>query len=206
MTNNEPGNINETTTTITTTKEKRLKREFILNKDVNPESVEDIIMAIDEINRTDNEKEEENPKYVREPIKIIVNTYGGSVYDGFALIAQIDTSVTPVHTYLIGKAMSMGFLIFASGHKRFMHKLGTLMYHEISTGVHDVITGIKQTIHQSDNLMDMYDDYLLSVSNIPEELIDETKDRKLDLYIGYKKALEYGLCDEIMESTRDKNR
>src|SRR5690606_10411789 len=159
-------------------------------------------MGIVEINRHDDEQEKKDENYVREPIKLIVNTYGGSVYDGFALTAVIDTSKTPVYTYLYGKAMSMGFIIFASGHKRFMHPLATLMYHQFSLGIHDKLEGIEQNMEHNKALMSRYDNYITSVSNVPQRKMDEAKTMKREWYIFAEEAKDYGLVDEIMESKR----
>lgn len=202
MTNNNENNNNNQNKENKDNQPKRQKREFILNKDVKADTVESIIMSIVEINRLDDDAVAKNPSYERQPIKLIVNTYGGSVYDGFALVAIIDTSITPVHTYLYGKAMSMGFIIFASGHKRFAHPLATLMYHEISNGTHDCLTGIKQTVEQSQALQDAYDEYIFKVSDIPVKKIQESKDFKKDWYMFAQEAQHYGLVDVILKSTR----
>jgi ATP-dependent Clp protease protease subunit len=188
-------------------KEKRQavsKREFFLNDGVSAGSVKDIITGILEVNRYDAERERRDSDYQRQPIRLIVNTYGGSVYDGFGLVAVIDTSETPVHTYLYGKAMSMGLIIFASGHRRFAHPLGTLMYHQISVGAQDKIEGIEQVIAQSHKLNEAYDNYLLAVSNIPKKKLDQAKKQKQELYMFALEAIEYGLVDEILPSRRQR--
>lgn len=178
------------------------KRDFILNDSVTNLSVKDIMMGILEINRQDAEKEEKDADYVRKPITLVVNTYGGSVYDGFGLVAVIDASETPVHTYLYGKAMSMGLIIFASGHRRFAHPLGTLMYHGVSTGVQGKIQDIEMSITQTKRLNEAYDNYLLAVSDIPKEVIDHVKHERTELYLFALEAIEYGLVDEILPSRR----
>src|SRR5690606_17112275 len=159
-------------------------------------------MGIVEINRHDDEQEKKDENYVREPIKLIVNTYGGSVYDGFALTAVIDTSVTPVHTYLYGKAMSMGFIIFASGHKRFMHQLATLMYHQFSLGIHDKLEGIEQNMEHNKALMHRYDQYITSVSNVLTASMDNAKIEKRGWYICAEESKSYRVVDEILDSQR----
>ena len=183
-------------------KSKSVKRHFMLNENVRDTTVKEILLGILEVNRHDDEQERKNPNYRREPIELIVNTYGGSVYDGFGLVAVIDSSKTPVHTFLYGKAMSMGFLIFSAGHKRFAHALGSLMYHQISTGSQGVIQHIKYSFEQAENLEKMYDNYLLSVTSIPKELIDEHKKMQKDLYLSAFEGLQYGIVDEIITSTR----
>ena len=197
MSNNNENNKKSNENKVT-----RRKREFILTEDVKSATVKDIIMGIVEINRHDDEQEKKDENYVREPIKLIVNTYGGSVYDGFALTAVIDTSVTPVHTYLYGKAMSMGFIIFASGHKRFMHQLATLMYHQFSLGIHDKLEGIEQNMEHNKALMHRYDQYITHVSNVPQSKMDNAKKMKQEWYIFAEEAMSYGLVDEILKSKR----
>lgn len=200
MTNSNSNESNKNNTN--NTKNASSKRDFILTEDVKSTTVKDIIMGIIEINRRDDEEEEKNHLYIRKPIRLIVNTYGGSVYDGMALVGVIDSSETPVHTYLYGKAMSMGFIIFASGHRRFMHPLATLMYHEFTFGAHDKIEGVEQSLEQNNKLMKRYDNYITQVSNVPQKKMDNAKRRKKDWYIFVEEAMEYGLVDEIITSKR----
>lgn len=53
------------------------------------------------------------------------------VYDMWMLIDTILSSKIPVHTYCNGYAMSAAFQIFLAGHKRFVGKHATFMYHQI---------------------------------------------------------------------------
>jgi ATP-dependent Clp protease protease subunit len=178
------------------------KRDFILNDDVSASSIKDIIMGILEINRYDEEQLEKNEKYVRRPINLIVNTYGGSIYDGFALVSVMDTSKTPVHTYCYGKAMSMGFLIFAIGHKRFAHPLATFMYHNGAVGMHDDYKGLEYGLEQGKSIVAMGDRYITSITNITQEKLDHYKERRQNWYMFAEEAFEYGLVDELLTSAR----
>ena len=51
-------------------------------------------------------------------ITIYINSYGGSVYDGFAVIDVMRRIKSPVKTICIGKAMSMAALILVCGDTR----------------------------------------------------------------------------------------
>ena len=82
--------------------------------------------------KIDDRKENEQKNYQRQPINIFINSFGGSVYDMWALIDIIESSKTPIHTYCSGYAMSAGFMIFLAGHKRFVTKHATLMCHQLS--------------------------------------------------------------------------
>lgn len=175
-----------------------VKREFILSTTVNQDSVAPIMEAIININKYDSEQESFQKQYTRKPISLIVNTFGGAIYDGFGLVGTIDTSVTPVHTYCYGKAMSMGFMIMASGHKRFIHPLATLMYHEASSFCWAKLTEMKEDMSESERLMQLYDDYIVNKTKIKQTKLDEVKKFKKDWYITSDEALKFGVIDEII--------
>lgn len=178
--------------------EETRNRDLILSENVTQDSVKGLIREILEINDFDDKQEEEKRTYERKPIRLIVNTYGGSVYDGFALVAAIEKSKTPVHTICFGKAMSMGFMIMLAGHKRFAHPLATLMYHQISTLAWGKIEEIKQEVTECERLEKLYDDYVLKHSNLIKKQLDEVKKLKQEWYIGADEAVKLGLVDELL--------
>jgi ATP-dependent Clp protease protease subunit len=172
-------------------------RNIVLSSDITASSVADIIESILDINTLDDELEEDLQDYDREPIKLVVNSFGGSVYDGFALIAAIEHSRTPIHGYCYGSAMSMGFIIYISTHVRFAHKTATLMYHEISDMFWGNITNAKQNLKECDRLQKVYDDYVLSRTKMPVDKMNEYKARKEDWYMSAQEAAKYKIIHKI---------
>ena len=173
-------------------------RNLVLSSDITSSSVADIIESILDINTLDDELEEDLQDYHREPIKLVVNSFGGSVYDGFALIAAIEHSKTPIHGYCYGSSMSMGFAIYISTHVRYAHKTSTLMYHEISDSFYDNITGAKQNLKECERLQKLYDDYVLGRTEIPVTKMKEFKSRKEDWYMSAQEALKYKIVHKIL--------
>lgn len=173
-------------------------RNIVLSSDITASSVADIIESILDINTLDDELEEDLQDYHREPIKLIINSFGGSVYDGFALIAAIEHSKTPIHGYCYGSAMSMGFIIYISTHVRYAHKTSTLMYHEISDMFWGNITGAKQNLKECERLQKVYDDYVLGRTKIPVDKMDEYKARKEDWYMSAQEAAKYKIIHKII--------
>lgn len=110
----------------------RHKRDLLLSDRISQGTVKDIIKDIFEINFDDDEKEEIYKDWERKPIQLFINSYGGSVYDGLALIDVIKRSKTPVHTVCIGSCMSMALWVWLSGAKRFVGESATLMFHDVS--------------------------------------------------------------------------
>lgn len=181
-------------------------REFLLNKNVSAETVENIAKGIFEINRYDDKQELENKDYVRRPIKVIVDSFGGSIYCGMLLVNAIENSDTPVHTYCYGKAMSMGFMIFMVGHKRFASPNATLMYHDAGVALGGTMEEIQQSVDQINKVVKRMDGMVTAYTNIPQTKLDKIKKLKQNWYIFGDDAVELGLVDELLESKRNKHR
>jgi ATP-dependent Clp protease protease subunit len=173
-------------------------RNLVLSASITDTTVCEIIESILDINSADDELSAELADYKREPIKLVINSFGGSVYDGFALIAAIEQSKTPIHGYAYGSAMSMAFAIYISTHIRFAHKTTTFMYHEISDYFYDNITGAKQNIKECERIQKVYDNYVTSRTLLPIEKMRVMKDKKEDWYISAQEALKHKVVHKIL--------
>lgn len=174
-------------------------RTIILCGEVDDNTVYDLMEMICDINEYDDENEDNVRDYERKPIKMIVNSFGGSVYDGFALIGVMENSKTPIHTYCYGSAMSMALLILVSGHKRFGHRLATFMYHEcLDSPAYDKLATLKENLEETKRVMKVYDDQLLSKTKLKRKQIEDTKRIKLDWYMSPEEALTYKVIDQII--------
>lgn len=174
-------------------------RSIVLSNDIDNESVEEIIQFIIDVNAYDEDFENQIKDYERKPIKLIINSYGGSMYDGFALIGVIENSVTPICTYCYGSAMSMALPIFVSGHVRFMSKYATLMYHEaLTTHIDMKFSLIKDDMDECSRLLKQYDEYLLSHSAVTQKQLDEVKKARRDWFMDADTALKLELADHII--------
>jgi ATP-dependent Clp protease protease subunit len=93
-------------------------RSFVLSEDIESEVAGEIIHWIYTVNQEDQAKENEVVDFKRRPMELLINTFGGSVYDTFAIVNAIVTSKTPIITTCIGSAMSGGLYILEAGHIR----------------------------------------------------------------------------------------
>ena len=171
----------------------KIFRTIVLSGEIDESSVKDAIQTISFINEIDDGKDEV------EPIKLIINSLGGNILDGFALIGVIENSFVPVYTYGYGSIMSMALPILASGDKRFGHQLATFMYHECLDSVpYDKMSIIKENIEETDRLMDMYDEYLISRTSLTQKQLNKVKNKKTDWYFGSDEALSYNIINEVI--------
>lgn len=173
-------------------------RKIMISGEINEESTKEVVDAINLINFYDEKQTKEHgKKYLPEPIEIQINSIGGSIYDGFAIIAAMDASNTPVNTTVYGQAMSMGLLILLCGKKRSMHKYGTIMYHELSSSISDKLEEQKRNIAESIRIQKMLDSIVLAKTKMKKARLDEIKKIAADLYISAKQAKDFGIVHEI---------
>lgn len=173
-------------------------RTFFLSDDVDNESVEKLIWdMLYQINE-DDEKDEKEKDYKRDPIKLYINSCGGAVYDMWALIDVIRNSKTPIYTYCIGYAMSAAFNIFLAGHKRYCYKHSTFMYHQIHCKRSGKYQDLVEDRVEMDNLNKLIEDYVLERTKLKKEEIADIREKKKDFYIHSDKAIEYGIVDEVL--------
>lgn len=167
-----------------------------------PDTVATAIQQIQQINNSDDSRERkaisEGQSYVRHPIKIYVSSYGGSVYDGLGLIGLIRASKTPIHTYAIGKVMSMGFVLAVSGHKRFAYPYTSFMVHSLSAFHWGKFSELKESVLEDERLQTLLDNIILNRTTIDSDRLNEVHVKKLDWYFDATDALTLGCVDEIL--------
>ena len=175
------------------------ERTFYLNTGVDSEAITESIIGILKINSYDDKQEEKLKDYERKPIKVIVDSFGGIVYDGMGLVNAITSSKTPVHTYCYSKGMSMGLLIFISGHKRFIHEHATLMFHQLSSMTYGTNQDILEDAENNNKLNNMLMKIVKKRTKITEEQIKEKNERKQDWFFTGKKAIKLGAADKLIK-------
>lgn len=164
---------------------------------------EGVGVAVDSIIRFWNSYDEKNntPIENRKPIKIFIDSNGGSLTDTLTVIDSIKYSKTPVYTICIGAAYSGGFFIFISGHKRFCYPNATFLYHEGSTANGGDAGKFRNFADFYDKQLEVLKKITISNTNIDEELYE--KHRRDDWWMLSDEAISLGVCDVIL--TREEN-
>ena len=165
---------------------------IITVSDIDPITINGVIQDIYEINTEDSKRQ------IVEPIKLIINSLGGEVYSGLALVDVIDSSQTPIHTICHGSAMSMALIVYAAGHHRLASKYATFMYHEASYGSDGKLTYHKQELKETDRTDKICDEYLLSKTKITPKQLKDIRDKCGEWYFNIDTAKKYGLVNEII--------
>lgn len=174
------------------------KRLYFLSDDVDNESIGQLTWNILHQLAEDDEKDKKEKDYKREPIKIYINSYGGSIYDMWGLIDVIQNSKTPIYTYCTGYAMSAAFKIFLAGHKRYCYKHSTFLVHQLSGCNCGKYLDLKNEISEYDRLNNDIEKYILSRTKFTEDKIEEIWNKKQDFYFNADDAVKYGVVNEVL--------
>lgn len=133
------------------------------------------------------------------PIRIYINSPGGSVDAGLAILDIIRSCNTPIEMYCVGIAYSMAAVIFGAGtHGRFMLPHAKLMIHQPLVGQNmggnatDIQSLSKSLMETKKELNQILAD---STGKTLKQIDQATK---YDHFFTAKEAVEFGLCDQIV--------
>lgn len=178
-------------------------RDLFFTKQVDQASIGELTQKIIEINQDDDHLKKlysvYGLEYKPEPIKIYIDSYGGLVYQCFGLLSVMERSQTPIHTIVTGCAMSCGFMILISGHKRFAHKLSTPLYHQVSSGTFGTVKEMEEKVEQSKKLQNQLEEIVLEKTKISKKKLKEIFETKKDWYMTAEEAKDLGVVDEILK-------
>lgn len=129
-------------------------------------------------------------------IKLHINSYGGSLFAGLAILDTIRNLKSEVHTYVDGSVASAATIISIAGAKRFIGKNSMMLIHQLSTGTYGKYSELEDDMENNKRLMKMIKDIYKQYTKVPMKNIDEIL--KHDLWFDSAKCLEFGLVDHIL--------
>ena len=134
-------------------------------------------------------------------ISFYINSPGGSITDGMAIVDTMNYIKCPVSTICIGLAASMGSVLLASGAKgkRFATPNSEILIHQplISGGLSGQTTEIKIHADHMVKTREKLNKILSDRTGKPLDIVN--KDTERDNYMTAEEALEYGLIDGILD-------
>ena len=137
----------------------------------------------------------EDPK---RDIKLYINSPGGSVYDGLAIIDTMDYIEPDVQTIGIGLQASMGAMLLSCGAKgkRYLLPNSRVMIHQPSSGSEGKITdqeiALKEGIEIKKRLLEIF------AEQTGKSMKQVEKDMDRDNWMSAQEAKEYGIVDEVL--------
>ena len=141
--------------------------------------------------------EAEDPK---KDIFLYVNSPGGHVHSGLAIVDAMNHVKPDVATVAVGMAASMGSIILASGAKgkRYALPNADIMIHQPQGGAEGQASDIEISAKRILSLRDRLNKILAKQTGQPMEKIERDVDR--DFFLTADEAKKYGIVDQVYKS------
>ena len=136
----------------------------------------------------------EDPK---KDINLYINSAGGSITAGLAILDTMLFLGCDINTYCIGQAVSMAALLLAAGTKgkRFALPHSRIMLHQPYGGIMGTSEDIALQAREILNLKKVTSSLVARFTGQPLEKVIEDSER--DFYMDPEAAVNYGLVDQI---------
>lgn len=166
-------------------------REIVWNGEI-----DDTLVDIGTYIRRWNKEDAGVPVESRKPIKLFINSDGGTVDAAMNLINIIEVSKTPVLTVGLGRVYSAGGLLLMAGHKRYIFKDTTCLIHDGSSGAIGSIGKLMDSLEFTRKLEERMKQYIISRTKITSAMYD--KNYRKDWFLFSDEMIKLGIADEIV--------
>ena len=131
-------------------------------------------------------------------VSMYINSPGGSVTAGLAILDTMKMVKCPVATYCVGQAASMGAILLASGEKgrRFALPHARIMVHQPWGGAQGKASDIEITAREILRLKDVLNGILAEAAGKTHDTVVEDTDR--DHFMSAEEAKAWGIVDNIL--------
>ena len=131
-------------------------------------------------------------------ISMYINSPGGSVTAGLAILDTMKMLKCPVATYCVGQAASMGAILLSAGAKGKRHALpnARIMIHQPWGGAQGKASDIEITAREILRLKDVLNGILAEASG--KSLDEVLKDTDRDHFMSAEEAKAWGIVDNVL--------
>lgn len=131
-------------------------------------------------------------------VSMYINSPGGSVTAGLAILDTMRMVKCPVATYCVGQAASMGAILLAAGERGRRYALlhARIMVHQPWGGAQGKASDIEITAREILRLKDMLNGILAETSGRTLEGVTNDTDR--DYFMSAEEAKAWGIVDEVL--------
>ena len=134
----------------------------------------------------------------KKEISMYINSPGGSVTAGLAILDTMKMVKCPVATYCVGQAASMGAVLLSAGEKGRRHSLpnARIMIHQPWGGAEGKASDIEITANEILRLKKILNQILVDGSG--KTLDEVTKDTDRDHFMSATEAQKWGIVDKVL--------
>ena len=170
-------------------------RIIFLGSGVNDDVANSIIAQLLFLESEDSEKD----------ITLYINSPGGSVFSGLAIMDTMDYIKPDVSTVCMGMAASMGAMLLSAGTKgkRYALPNSEVMIHQPLGGAEGQASDIEITARHIIRIKEQLTDMLVEATGQTKERVSQDMDR--DYWMTADEAKKYGLVDKVIKKKAKNN-
>lgn len=134
------------------------------------------------------------------PIHFYVNSPGGSVTAGMSIYDTMQFIKSPVYTYVMGQAASMGSLLAQAGEPghRYIMNHARHMIHQPSGGAQGMASDIEITYKEIQRIKEELTQVYVDHNSKGKTYAEFEKDMDRDTFLNAAESVAYGLADSII--------
>lgn len=162
----------------------------LLFSEISSESAADCVQWIIQMNMLPNPPKE---------LVLMINSEGGDLAAGMAIVEAITASNIPVKTVAIGQVQSAGLIIFMSGYPglRVITPSCMTMAHNFSTTAEGSYNELKTLQREYDRLDKLIMDHFIKHTKLTEKEIRKFIITGHDVYFSPEEVVEYNMADRV---------
>lgn len=166
------------------------ERIIFLGQEVNHHTANLIVAQLLHLAHEDPEKD----------IQLYINSPGGSVYDGMAILDTMNYVKPDISTIAVGMSASMGAILLAAGKKgkRFALPHSKIMIHQPSSGYRGTASDIEIDARETIEVKKLIEQLMASYTGKTVKQVNKDMDR--DKYLTAEESKAYGIIDEVISS------
>lgn len=170
-------------------------RRIFVNEEINENSMFKACYLLDRLVQLDK------VEGTKKDIEIILDSYGGYIYHGLALISKIESlreKGYKIITTVNSVAMSMGFMILLCGSERRGLKHSRIMCHQPSSASWGSLQDMEESVEETQALWTRMKELIIKYTHITDSQLEDIKSRKFDWFMWSDEALKLGVIDKII--------
>jgi ATP-dependent Clp endopeptidase proteolytic subunit ClpP len=165
-----------------------------LYNEINAENVLDIKLRIDQYNLSQNV---DGVKIKPKAIVLHINSPGGNIDSGIALMRTINKSRVPIIVYIEGMSASAATFITVTAKYRIIAPYATMMIHQYFTSITGKRNKILFESGISEKMMNIMKNIYQNFTKLPKNKLDDIMSN--DAFFSTNECLKYGLVDKILK-------
>lgn len=165
------------------------ERIVFVGSAINDQVANLIVAQLLYLNQTDPDK----------AIQMYINSPGGSIYAGLAILDTMNMISNPISTVAVGVTASFGTVLLAGGTKgqRYALPHATIHLHQPLGGTEGQASDIEIMAKEILRLKSSLNNFFADVTGQPLDVIQRDTDR--DFFMTADQAVAYGLIDKVLQ-------